>query len=131
MSGGTQNINISGGVIGGLQIGDGNTQHVTQHNEEAVTIPQVFAAIANAIDADDRDEFVESVVDPLRVMAEMPEEQVEKDPSIMEQATSLISRLSPFAPAIGNALAAFGRGALSAIASSNPIVAGILEVCNS
>ncbi len=127
----TQNINISGGNIGGLQIGDGNTQHVTQQNAGSVTVSQVFEAIRQAITKEDREEFVESVVEPLKTMAEMPVEQINTDATVMEQATSLIGRLTPFMPAIGNGLMAFGRGALNALASSNPVVAGILEVCKS
>ncbi len=40
------NINIGGGNIGGLQIGDNNQQTIHQQNGDQVpTVPQVFGSI--------------------------------------------------------------------------------------
>jgi hypothetical protein len=50
MSERTTNIQIGGGNIGGLQIGDNNQQTITQTNGEQVpTVPQVFDAIKRAL----------------------------------------------------------------------------------
>jgi hypothetical protein len=139
----TTNINIGGGNIGGLQIGDNNQQTITQTNGNQVpTIPQVFGEIRKSLtttmsDAvnqsqvtteEQADDFEEQVVMPLQTLAELPEAE-QKKPSTMEQAASLLNRLVPYAPAIGKGLAVFGSAALASLAGSNPIISGILAVC--
>ena len=146
----TTNINIGGGNIGGLQIGDNNRQKITQTNGEQVpTVPQVFDAIKKAlptIDAiadyaggpvaetvsqttdDSAEDVNEQILRPLQTLAELPETE-QKKPDTMEQATSLLNRLVPYAPAIGKGLAVFGSAALASLAGSNPIISGILAVC--
>ena len=139
----TTNINIGGGNIGGLQIGDNNQQTITQTNGEQVpTVPQVFNAIKQAlptIDAgmdsgeitssdDSAEDVNEQILRPLQTMAELPPEE-QKKPDTMERAQSLLNRLVPYAPAIGKGLAVFGSAALASLAGSNPIISGILAVC--
>jgi hypothetical protein len=157
MSERTTNINIGGGNIGGLQIGDNNQQTITQTNGDQVpTVPQVFDAIKKSLptiepSGDDRgddtvdyiktddtvasssiddsaDDVNESILRPLQTLAELPPEE-QKQPDRMEQAQSLINRLVPYAPTIGKGLAVFGSAALASLASSNPIISGILAVC--
>lgn len=156
-SGRTTNINIGGGNIGGLQIGDNNQQTVTQNNgEQLPTIPQVFDAIKKALPTigpepsgneddtvdyvktddtvasdsidDSAEEVTEQILRPLQTLAELPPEE-QKKPDRMEQAASLINRLVPYAPQIGKGLAVFGSAALASLAGSNPIISGILAVC--
>lgn len=133
------NINIHGGNIAGLQVGDGvNNQQNTQNiGGEQVTVPQVFDAVKSSLPqldaaADDATagEIEEAVIRPLQTMAELPQEEIKK-PETMERAQSLINQLVPFAPQIAKGLAVFGSAALSALASRNPIIAGILAVCKS
>jgi hypothetical protein len=139
----TTNINIGGGNIGGLQIGDNNHQKITQTNGDQVpTVPQVFGEIrkslgttlAEAVDQsqvtteEQADDFEEQVVMPLQTLAELPEAE-QKKPDTMEQATSLLNRLVPYAPGLGKGLAVFGSAALASLAGSNPIISGILAVC--
>ncbi len=66
---------------------------------------------------------------PLQTLAELPEVEMKK-PDTMERAQSLLNRLVPYAPQIGKGLAVFGSAALSSLASRNPIISGILAVCN-
>lgn len=131
------NISINGGNINGLQIGNDNKQEgFSQHNNsDSVTVPQVFDAIKSSLpqidaaaDADAAGEIEESIVRPLQTMAELPAEEINK-PETMEKAQSLLNQLVPFAPQIAKGLAAFGNAALSALASRNPIIAGVLAVC--
>lgn len=138
----TTNINIGGGNIGGLQIGDNNQQTITQTNGDQVpTVPQVFGEIRKAlplslgddslvdtVSQEEADDFEEQVIMPLQTLAELPEAE-QKKPDTMEQAQSLLNRLVPYAPAIGKGLAVFGSAALASLAGSNPIISGILAVC--
>lgn len=144
MSERTTNINIGGGNIGGLQIGDNNQQTITQTNGDQVpTIPQVFDAIRKALPEvnhvstdsegmqasdDSAEEVTEQILRPLQTLAELPEAE-QKKPDTIEQATALLNRLVPYAPAIGKGLAVFGGAALASLAGSNPIISGILAVC--
>ena len=126
----TTNINIHGGHIAGFQAGDNNTQHNTQHfGQREATVETVFEAINEAmveLPEVDREEFETQVVEPLRLMANLPVAQ-QQEPSMMEKAQSLIERISPFASTINKAVMAFGEGSLSALASSNPIISGLLS----
>lgn len=125
----SQNINISGGTIGGLQIGDGNTQQVTQNfGEQPASVDALFAAVKDSLKylpEADRDSFEDEVVEPLRVMATMPEEE-QRAPGVMERAKSLFGRLAPFAPTISRAVVAFSEASLATLATENPIVSGLL-----
>lgn len=129
IEGKVNHINIGGGTIGGLQIGDGNSQSVTQNfGQREATVAAVFDAVADAIKElpeADREGFEAQVVEPLRAMAALPLVQ-QQEPSTMEKAQALFDRLSPFAPTINKAVMAFGEASLTALASSNPIVSGLL-----
>lgn len=47
------------------------------------------------------------------------------------KAAALYAKLGPVLPAVARGLATFGDAALTAVASSNPIVAGVLALCRS
>ena len=133
----TTNINIGGGNIAGLQIGDNNRQDITQNNGSQVpTVPEVFQAIGKSLadipieaaaDADVSSEIQEQVA-TLQTMAELPAEQQEL-PEQKATWSNLIQRLVPYAPQIGKGLAVFGQAALESLALRNPVVAGVLAVC--
>ncbi len=122
----TQNINITGGNIGGLQVGDNNTQNITQHVADELRPEAVFEAVAEQLPP----EVVEDTVEPLKAMACMPLDQIEQ-PAIKAKAANLVERLMPYAPQIAKGVVAFTEAALTALASRNPIVAGVLAVCRS
>lgn len=131
------NIHINGGTINGMQVGDGtNNQNNTLNiGGEQVTVPQVFDALKAALpdidaaaDDDAATELEEMVVRPLQTLAELPEAELRKAETT-EQAQSLLNQLVPFAPQIAKGLAVFGSAALSALASRNPVIAGVLAVC--
>lgn len=130
MSGDTNfNINVGGGNIGGLQVGNNNTQTITQNiGDQTPTVEQVFKTIAESLPEEVAEEMQSAVIKPLEELAKLPaEEQASEE--VKERAEPLYQRLVPYAPQIGNGLLAFGEAALSAFASSNPIVAGLLAVC--
>src|SRR5690606_3747230 len=115
----TTNINIGGGHIGGLQVGDGNTQSIIQNfGEQKATVDAVFGAVKESLKElpeADRDEFESQVVEPLRAIANLPIAQ-QQESSTMETAKALLDRVSPFAGTIGKSLVAFGEASLSALA---------------
>lgn len=126
--------NISIGSIQQTASGDGainqagvNTATTNVHKgDRPVTVPEVFDAI-RSIDLLPP-EAEEQLFRPLQTLAELPPEELEL-PSTIEQAQPLINQLVPYAPAIGKGLAVFGSAALSALASSNPVISGIVAVC--
>lgn len=120
----TQNINITGGNIAGLQVGDNNTQTITQNIGGGPTPEAVFEAIKPELPP----EVVEDTVEPLQMMACMSAAEQET-PENKAKAANLYERLAPYAPQIAKGLATFGAAALGAVASSNPVVAGLLAVC--
>lgn len=124
MSDKTLNINIGGGNINGLQIGDNNTQTNTQHNASGPTPEAVFEKIAEAVPP----EVVEDTVEPLQTFAAMPIAQLEQ-PETKANWSNLLERLVPYAPQIGKGLATFGAAALEALAMRNPVVAGVMALC--
>lgn len=109
------------------QIGE-NT--ATTHNGNSVQVPtlaELFSAIAKAIPGDEGCDVNESIITPIQKLAELPPiEQVAVD--TQEQAQSFYSRLKPYAPALFKGVAVFSEAALTSLASSNPIVAGLLAV---
>ena len=126
MSEKTLNINIGGGNINGLQIGDNNTQTNTQHNAGGPTPEAVFEKVAESVPP----EVVEDTVVPLQTFAAMPIAQME-EPANKATWSNLIERLVPYAPQIGKGLAIFGAAALESLANRNPIIAGVVAVCKS
>lgn len=122
MSDKTQNINITGGNIGGLQVGDNNTQTITQTLGDEITLEQVFDAVAKDLP----EEVVEDTIDPLENLAKMPADEQE---ATKPKWSNLVERLTPYAPAIIKNVSVFGEAALAAIASSNPVIAGVLALC--
>jgi hypothetical protein len=110
------------------QIGN-NTATVTNHSGDVLPTPEkVFEAIEEAIPETEAPAIQEEVVEPLRAMACMPAVEQEK-PENKSRALELCNRLIPYAPQIGKSLAVFGEAALSALASSNPVIAGVLAIC--
>ena len=122
------------------QVGNNTATTTVNKGDSIPTVPQVFGQIRKALadvaaDApepvaagEQADDLEEEVMRPLQTMAELPAEE-QKKPDRMEQAQALISRLVPYGPQIGKGLAVFGSAALTALASSNPIISGILAVC--
>lgn len=114
----------------GAQINQGKQVSATQTNSSAekVTANRVFDAVAESLaelPEAGREEFEAQVIEPLRLMANLPIAQ-QQEPSTLEKAQALFERLSPFAPTINKAVLAFGEASLTALASSNPIVSGLL-----
>lgn len=91
---------------------------------------QVTRSIGEALPPEDVQELTVSALQPLEDLAELPPDQQTSD-DIQEQSAPLLSRLIPYAPQIGKGLATFGAAALESLATSNPIVAGLLAVCKS
>ncbi len=125
------------------QVGNNTATTTVNNGNQLPTIPQVFDAIKKALpeidvasgDSDqsqlsvaNADDVNETILRPLQTLAELPEAELNK-PDTMEQAQSLLNRLVPYAPQIGKGLAVFGSAALTSLASSNPIISGILAVC--
>ena len=123
------NISIGGGNVGGLQVGNNNTQTNTQNIGQSVpSVDQVFEVVGKSLPPDVAEEMQAAVIEPLEKLAALPPEQQQTE-DVKEQAAPLHQRLVPYAPQIGQGLVAFGEAALGAIASSNPIIAGLLAVC--
>jgi hypothetical protein len=109
------------------QIGN-NTATTHVGREPVPTVEEVFSAIEKELPPEEAGEIKSAVLQPLMTLAQLPpKEQASED--VMEQAEPLYARLVPYAPQIGKGLLAFGEAALSALASSNPIIAGLLAVC--
>ena len=121
---------ISIGSISGGQNNIGKTEIAgdqVQNNHYGATSPAaVFDEIAKVVPP----EVVEDTVEPLRALACMPLSEQQTEP-IKAKAANLLERLLPYAPAIGKGLAVFGEAALTAFASSNPVIAGVVALCKS
>lgn len=96
------------------------------------TVAQVFQAVEKEIEQslppETAEEIKTGVIQPLCAMAELPIDEQKSD-AIKQQAEPLYLKLAPYAPAISKAIMTFGEAALTALASSNPIVAGLVAVC--
>lgn len=117
-----QNINI--GRVGD---GDGDATANQTVNPNAAAVEKakpLFGSIVDSLPAEDRARLDQEVVQPLMTFAALPPEEM--TPVVEEQSKGLIDRLRPYASKIGVAVAAFGEGALSAMASSNPVINGLL-----
>lgn len=126
--------NISIGSITGGQNNIGKTEiagdQVQNNNYGAMvpTVDEVFSAIEKDLPEEEAGELKAAVLQPLMTLAQLsPKEQASED--VKEQAEPLYARLVPYVPQIAKGLATFGEAALTAVASSNPIVAGLLAVC--
>lgn len=121
---------ISIGTITGGQNNIGKTEIAgdqVQNNHYGAASPEaVFEAVAKEVPP----EVAEDTVAPLQAMACMPLTDMEK-PDIKSRAANLLQRLMPFAPQIAKGLMTFTEAALSSLASRNPIIAGVLAVCQS
>lgn len=108
------NVNMGEGTInvGGQTFGD----------SAVPTVPQVFEAMAKELPA----EVVEDTVEPIRNLAALP---IADQEASKPKWTNLVERLIPYAPQIAKGIAVFGEAALGALASRNPVVAGVLAIC--
>jgi hypothetical protein len=114
-------------VSGNSQINQGQNVSAVQNGRGTDMPPavmDVFEAVKQAIPEESREEIVESVIEPLREMANSEDVN---DEGVLERATSLASRLAPFSEHIGRALLGFGEGAIQALTTTNPILRGILS----
>lgn len=124
---------ISIGSVTGGQNNIGKTdiagdQNQTNYSSPVPTVSAVFAAVKESLKElpeADRDVFEEQVIQPLQAMANLPIAQ-QQEPTAMETAEALLARVKPFAGVIGKGLLAFGEASLTALASGNPIVAGLI-----
>lgn len=121
------NNTLSGG--GNTQINQGQNVSASQENGPGspATVDEVFSAIDQAVEElpeADREEFKLEVVEPLKLMANLPIAE-QQEPTTLEKAKALAERLSPFAPKINKFLGAVTRSGLELLAASNPI-AGVL-----
>ena len=145
--GGVQQTASGDGAVN--QVGNNIATTTVNKGDSLPTVPQVFGEIRKALNPqltndpaqdespaeqpaveanEQADDVDEQILRPLQTMAELPEAELKKAETI-EQAQSLLNRLAPFAPQIAKGLAVFGQAALTALASSNPIISGILAVC--
>ena len=116
------NVNFHG-AIGGVQVGDNNTQHVVQHNgQSSPTVEQVVEKINEAIPESEPEDLKQKI----QHFASLSLEEQKADSS---QLQSIISRIEPYAPHIGKSLAVFGEAALTTLGATNPLLAGIIAVC--
>lgn len=119
---------ISIGTITGGQNNIGKTEIAgdqVQNNHYGGTSPaDVFEAVAKELPP----EVVEDTVEPLQAMACMPIADLEQ-PEAKEKASNLLERLTPYSSQISKGLLAFGEASLTALASSNPIIAGLIALC--
>lgn len=121
------NVNNQG-QIGQQNIGQsgGEAKADIHFGASQVTLDEFFGAIGESVPA----EYATDVVEPLKALAAMPAEEQEK-PEAKSKATQLMAKLTPYAPAFGKAVLAFGEASLTALATSNPVVSGILAVVKS
>jgi hypothetical protein len=119
----TANVSFHG-TIGGVQVGDNNTQSVVQNNgPELITVEQVIDKIAESIP----DELTKSELMPqIRAFIGKPAEEQKKDEPMMQ---SLLAKVTPYAPQIATSLAVFGDAALTALGATNPLIAGLIAIC--
>lgn len=117
------NVNFHG-TIGGVQVGDNNTQSVVQNNgQPSITVEQVVEKIAESIP----DEATKSdLVPQIRAFISKPAEEQKKEEPAMQ---SLLAKVTPYAPQIATSLAVFGDAALTALGATNPLVAGLIAIC--
>jgi len=108
-------FNIPIGQISGGDVKVGDNRVV---NHTTVSPPQVLQAIREVVP-----EGVQSNVDELIHLSEQPH-----TPEVEVVAHSIYDKLKPYAPEVFKVLMTFGDAALTAIASSNPIIAGLLAV---
>lgn len=122
MSSGESSIHI-GSISGGNNIIGKNEGG--QHNHfgpgTEIGTGDLFDAIEKSLPAADVDNLIEEVIDPLEAKANLPvKEQTE---AVKAEAQTLIDRLMPYAPTITETLVTLGEAGLSALATTNPIVA--------
>ena len=127
--------NISGQGQGNQ--GDGNTNNnIHNYGSGAVDADTFFKKLLEltAELGDDRESFVNEVVNPLSELAKKPEEAVPAETEATEAAAGpstfqkCIDKLKPHAWLIVRCVSAFGEASLSALMSKNPVIAGIIAV---
>ncbi len=64
----------------------------------------------------------------LQALAAMPIVQ-QNEPTNLERIAAICDKLSPWGPKIRKGLLAFGEASLKALASTNPVVSGLVAMC--
>lgn len=118
------NTTVNGG---NPQINMGQTVNATQTNNYGKAEPTVEAVLTE-VEKALPEETAGEVMPELRTFASLPVEEVEKEePKTRMEA--ILNTITEWTPAIRKNLMLFGAGALEALASTNPIINGILKVC--
>lgn len=117
---------ITGGQnnIGKTEIAGNQVQHVG--GVEPITVDQFTQAIEQAEGLPEA--IVSETVQDIHALASLPVDEQQKFIDT-EKWIDMAERIRPHAASIWQSVAVFGAAALKALASNNPIVAGVLAVC--
>jgi hypothetical protein len=116
---------------GGSQLNQGQTVNAEINNSRGapLTLEALFDKIAEGLPEMERPQLRAEVVEPLKTLAQDKEHPTSQERKFERtEHWTLLDRLKPYAPSIMRAISVFGAAALSALASRNPIVAGVLAV---
>jgi hypothetical protein len=107
-------------------------QNVTGYNQASgiseATPERIVEEVTEAIPLDVPEPERIEIQQELQALAAMPIVD-QSEPATTTRIQSLISKVTPYAPRIGAGLLAFGEASLKALASSNPLVAGLVAMC--
>lgn len=116
-------ININGVTVnGGANIIGKNEGGMHNHFDSKADVGtgDIFDAIEKSLPDEEADRLIEEVIDPLEALANKP--PAEQTDDVKAEATTLIERLTPYAPQITKTLVTLGEAGLTALATSNPII---------
>lgn len=114
-------------ITGGQNVLGKNEGGMHQHNAEGtVTMPAFIEKVAESVP----EEVAVEIKPLIEMLANMP---AEKQQEAIENETpewlGLVSRIQPHATSVWKNIATFGAAALQTFAERQPLVAGIMAVC--
>lgn len=113
-----QGVNIEAGdVRNEAPDGDGKPEPTVENFLKVLEAPKALP-----------DEVIEDVVPQLNRFAMLPEAE-QRGVMHTDQWKTILEKIQPHAGTIGKSMAVFGAAALKSFASTNPICAGVLAVC--
>lgn len=116
---------------GNAQINQGQTVTGTQNNSSVpveLTTERIVEEVTQALPAEVPEPERIDIQQELQQLAAMSIVQ-QQEPATESRIQTLIERVSPWAPKIREGLWAFGEASLKSLASSNPVIAGLLAMC--
>lgn len=120
--------NISIGSVSGGQNNIGKTEIAGDQIQNVSPQTVDLGEVVNTIEQGLPDEVAAATIPEIQAIAQLPTE-TQRTPEVQKRILAVCDAVRPYAGVVWKNLAIFSAAALKTLAMKNPIIAGVIEVC--